>query len=218
MNWIEYDFKILLPQFLSRIWTYQSYLYIYPILILYKNMKRSLSFLTPFLFAITLVACGPSKTPDQSAATQPEPEGWEKRPYEVSELVMMFQDWVPEQYLAGKFVWASMNVEWEKYKQTDHNKIKLGNYDIAKSDSNMTPAIYLASIVGTIDDRSFFTPEWPKNADNWFETMVVNYSDEKCADQTAILVEKYINQDKLKPEFKVHKERWMKELKKIATQ
>jgi len=185
-------------------------------------MKRHLSILAPFLFVIALVACGPSKTPEQktetSASGQAEPEGWENRPYEMSELVIMFQDWVPDQYLTGKYVWLSMNMEWEKYKQTDHNKIKPGNYSIIKNDSNMTPAIYLATITGTIDDRSFFTADWFKNADAWEETMVVNYSDIKCADQTIVLVEKYINQDKLKPEFKLHKERWMKELNRIAAQ
>lgn len=181
-------------------------------------MNHPIHFLAAFLLMIGLASCDSTKTNEQKAdvTAQADPEGWENRPYEVSELVMMFQNWVPDEYLNGKFVWLSMNLEWEKFKQTDHAKIKPGNYNIVRNDSSITPANYLATITGTIDDRSFFTDEWFKNAGSWEETMLVNYSDEKCADQTIILVEKYINQDKLKPEFKLHKERWIKELKKIS--
>jgi hypothetical protein len=150
----------------------------------HTTMKIQTSIVTCFILLITLASCDSSKMADKKsdASAQLDPERWENRPYEVSELVMMFQNWVPDEYLNGKFVWLSMNLEWEKFKQTDHTKIKPGNYNIVRNDSSITPANYLATIVGTIDDRAFFTDEWFKNAGSWEETMLVNYSDEKCAD------------------------------------
>jgi len=181
-------------------------------------MKLHHSILLPLL-VIAFISCGSSGKSEQKTETvQVRPEGWEDRPYEISELIIMFQDWVPDSCLSGKYVWLSMGTEWEKFKQTDHTKIQYGQYNIIKNDSSMTPALYLATIAATIEDRSFFTPAWFKNANNWLEAMVVSYSDAKCADQTIVLVEKYINQDKLKPEFKVYKEIWIKELNRISTE
>jgi hypothetical protein len=174
-------------------------------------MKYSWLFL---VYLCLFTACG-----SKNVQTDTQPKDTIEQPvksYKISELVMTFQAWVPEEYLAGNFAAYTWNIDWEKYKITDPAKIEPGQYNIATKDSSMTPGIYITTLLGTIDEASFFKPGWESRAGTWNEAMVTSYSDKKCAGLMLELVEKYIDQTKLKPSFTTEKEDWINGLKKIA--
>lgn len=180
-------------------------------------MKYSWLFFLPILF---FTACGSKKINTETQQTDTTNTALDStkqgKSYKITELVMMFQAWVPQEYLAGNFAAYTWNIDWEKYKIIDPAKIEPGQYNIATKDSTMTPGIYMTTLLGTIDDTSFFKPEWNSRAGTWSEAMVTNYSDKKCAGLMMELVEKYINQNKLNPTFTTEKEDWLNGLKKIA--
>jgi hypothetical protein len=177
-------------------------------------MKYSRLFFLSLLF---LASCGSKKIKTETQSqTAPDSTNLQGRAYKITELVMTFQTWVPEEYLAGNFAANTWNIDWEKYKVTDPAKIEPGQYNIATKDSSMTPGIYMTTLLGTIDEAAFFKPEWDSRAGSWSEAMVTSYSDKKCAGLMIELMEKYINQDKLNPSFTTEKENWLNGLKKIA--
>lgn len=191
-------------------------------------MKKCISTLC---LTLLFIACSDvddtSVTSDQNQSASI----WTKETYSIEELVLMFQDWIPEQYLNGQVVWVC-NTSWEDYKVLEPDSIKPGmHFDPCHNEVRYThPAIYVHNIVKTIRDTTLFTREflapypevtmsgdtfWSSRSSIWLEGMVVNYSEQKCARMLNEFATEYINQERMTPAWHEEKERWLTELRKI---
>lgn len=189
---------------------------------------RALLLLFP-AFLLALYGCQEKNS--NTTTEEDVPEIWTKDAYSIEELVIMFQDWIPEEYLEGQVVWVC-NVCWDDYKVTDPEILKPGDrYDPCHNDTTyLHPGHYMHNLVRTIRDTSFFQPAfyskepavtisgdtiWMSVSSGWYEGMVVNYSGEKCARMLAELVTEYIEDVSMKPEWAEQKDRWLAELRKL---
>ncbi len=181
--------------------------------------------------AAVLIGCSDAGNDPTSLESDESPSVWTEESYSIEELVLMFQDWIPDQYLNGQVVWVC-NTYWEDYKVIEPDSIKPGmHFDPCHDQVRyIHPAIYMHNVVKTIRDTAFFTKEfldpypevtmsgdtfWSSRASLWLEGMVVNYSEQKCARMLNDLATKYINDDKMASPWAQEKERWLAELKKI---
>lgn len=188
-----------------------------------------------FCCGMLFAGCKSDKAGNDIENTGESSGHWTKDNYTLEELLLMFQNWIPEEQLNDHHVWVSQAV-WQEYKITDPKELKVNErFDPTHNEvRGFTPAIYMFNMMRTIDDRDFFSDafyeveaKYPvagregdsveiRVSSNWYEAMVVNYSEEKCARLMGKFGEKYVNDDKMKPEWVNEKERWLEEMKKIA--
>lgn len=188
---------------------------------------------TLFLALLLLASCG--ETNDSQKETKDENTIWTQDEYSLSELILLFQNWIPADCLKDKVLWMN-NASWEDFKLNTAAEIdQKRRYLPWKEDSiYQTPALYVFYMIGTLDryeeNEDFFTNKWDstyaiesisgeffessKSAD-WLESMSVNYSEEKCARMLDQFVTDYLNDDAMLPEWKEEKERWLVELRKL---